>query len=179
MTLKSLYRSLGVLLIIGSAAISAQAAEATCDASSLKGDYEFSAWGKTIPMSGIPGKASVYIYDLRNVTVTGTISFPPSEKDKVTIQATTITDGFPTITESTDGTYTVGAVGTACKGKMKFTSYWEIDEGAKEIPFNWSYDFELEKDGKIRFVSATGNNKLIAGQAQPIVPAAPVTPTGK
>jgi hypothetical protein len=156
MTAKSPCRFLGALLLLGSAAASIQAAETSCDTSSLKGSYDFSGSGQVIPMIETePGKPGVFIYELREVTVTGNIAISADQKGKASIRLDTFTEGFPSGSTTGEGNYKVGA---DCKGTLTFST----DD---KPPFTWSYDFELEKDGKFRFVSATGNNKLIAGRA--------------
>jgi hypothetical protein len=160
MTLKS--KCLGLFILLGGAAISIEAAEAPCAIQSLKGKYELSAAGEVIPMIETePGKLGVYLYELRDVIVTGTIVIADNEKGKASIQSSMVAEGFPTVEEKGEGTYTVGP---DCKGKFNFLA---VFDDPKKTTYSWTYDFELNKDGKLQFVSVTGNNKLIAGTAWP------------
>ncbi len=152
MTPKSLDHILAAFLVMGSA----QAAETPCDVRNLKGNYDFAGAGQIIPMiEKEPGKPSVYQYELRSEIVSGTIT--ADEKGKASIQLTTTTEGFPPGSDKGEGTYSVNP---DCTGKMIFSLAGEAGKAAT----TWSYDFLVEKEGKIRFVGASGN-KLIAGQA--------------
>lgn len=162
MTQKSLRKSLGALLIVGSAAISAQAAETPCNLDSLKGSYDFSGAGSLVPMMQETkgGKLSVYLYEVRSVIAYGKMTIDEKAKGKAKIQITSVTEGFPAGTQDGDMTYMVNP---DCKGKMDITVPGEDGNP----PTKWSYEFLVDKgNGSFSFVQIS-EGKTLAGQATP------------